>query len=154
EESFLEYCYVKLRLISIAFPHLSPETMIAMIRKGFLDSEADTYIRERSSLPSFAVECKEFDEHLILYPRGTGNVNLRSRHSRAPSVPVPALTPHIAASLANPLPRLQLQQATPTTIQPSQPRRRNALDARASTIADRPNEEGRMTRSFINKYGK
>jgi len=67
-ETFVEYYFHKLKLLSIAYPNHDEATYIMYIRSKLNDAQADRFVRERSSLTRLVEEMRAYDDHLTMHP--------------------------------------------------------------------------------------
>ena len=94
-ETFHQFFFSKLKLLTSAFPEFYSMTHISRIRAKFNDMQADRYIRERQSIAAFGEECREYDEHLKMYPVGGNSGGLGRRPQFAyPSLHQTTPSPH------------------------------------------------------------
>ena len=66
-ESYYQFYFMKLKLLTSAFPESLAATHISRICSKF-DADADKFIRERFNIAAFGEECREYDEYLKFHP--------------------------------------------------------------------------------------
>ncbi|KAI5805615.1 hypothetical protein DFH27DRAFT_651949 [Peziza echinospora] len=138
-ESFATYYFTKLKLLTAAYPECEDVTLISRIRAGFNDSEADLYIRERTSLLRFINECRQYDEHLKAHPK-------RSKFNYPAAPQSNRLSTQKTDAQINCVPSLQPQAEEPAM--------RQRKDTRVDTLADRFNPVTKKSeKSFLRKDG-
>ena len=81
-ETFHQFFFAKLKMLSNAFPESIPATHISRMRSKFGDSRANRFIREKYDLSIFGEECREYDEHLKMHPEDS--TRKPSRYTFAP----------------------------------------------------------------------
>ena len=156
EESYYQFFFTKLKLLTSAFPESLAATHLSRIRSKF-DADADKFICECQSIATFGEECREYDEHLKFHPvarnrqrftyptmyppSGNPNTNviLPTLHQN-----VNQLNPHLNSHQnTDPNPNLQRKQTTwPTRFE-------RRVDNRLKTVIDRMDlTTGKKTCSF------
>lgn len=153
-ESYQEYYFAKLRLLTSAFPEESAPTLITRIRLGLNNAEADKFIKERRDIVAFGDECQDFDEHVMIYPTD-GRPKISDSRLRIPSQSNSSYIKSGKASASSSRniekPSERLQIVGNEIGAPKQDRRR--IDRRLATLEDRRNPAGQLVRSFVRSDG-
>ena len=147
-ETFHQFFFSKLKLLTSAFPESHSTTHISRIRAKLNDAQADRYIRERHSIAAFGEECREYDEHLKMHPVGV---------NRRPQFTYPSHQPTQAPPVTGSTPPKRLlgwKDPPPTTKSDRVDAYRRRVDARARTVEERLNPAtNKKVRSFLRNDG-